>query len=197
MAAAEKDLDSQMRDVLIQLALTSNGNVAKMDKNGGGGSARHYSDALLVGWLDPHDAPHAHYLDLYLREEDDDGRAAIIKRAQEMLDSIRYSSAHEGELATETIDDLYDRIVLVGHDWPAEDVAQAMRITRSVVRKARTARGREQERGLPLDAQGKLPVVERRAMVLHLAKAGRSSREISRLLGASYSTILRDLGRKT
>jgi hypothetical protein len=190
----EMDLDGQMREVLIQLALTSNGNTAKMDSNGGGG---HYADALLVGWLDPHDAPHAHYLDMYMRQEDDDGRRAILERAKDTLDGIRFSRAHGGELETETIDDLYDRIVTLGVGWSCEEVAVALRTTTSIVRKARVARGRDQSNGRPLEKRGRLPVGERRTLVSNLSAAGRDAREVSRLLGVSYSTVLRDLGKKT
>jgi hypothetical protein len=127
-----------MRAVLIQLAMTSNGNTAKMDGNSGGGSARHYADALLVGWLDPLDAPHQRYLDLYMREADDAGRERVLELAEDELDRIRFSRGHAGE--AETLDELFDRIVALGEGWEVNDVAVAMRTTaRSCAARAASA----------------------------------------------------------
>jgi hypothetical protein len=184
-----------MRAVLIQLALTSNGNTAKMDADRGGGSARHYADALLVGWLDPLDAPQHRYFDLYMREQDDAAREAILKLAEEELDRIRISRGHAG--VAETLDELFDRIVALGEGWEANDVAIALRTTASIVRRARRERGRETEKGKPVEDSSGLGRQERRERVLKLKALGRSAREIAHALGIPYSTVLRDLGRKT
>lgn len=193
--AATDDVDGQMRAVLVQLMLTSNGNTAKMDADRGGGSARHYSDALLVGWLDPLDAPHQRYLDLYMRETSDAGRAAVLELARDELDRIRISRGHAG--IAETLDELFDRIVALGEGWPARDVAVSVRTSVSVVRRARRERGRDQETGKPVDDSSGLGRDERRARVLKLKELGRGAREIAHALGVPYSTVLRDLGRKT
>jgi hypothetical protein len=197
MSRGEKDLDAQMRAVLVQLMMTSNGSTAKMDGNTGGGSARHYADTLLVGWLDPLDAPHQRYLDLYMREVDDVGRAKVVALAKDELDRIRYSRGHEGELAAETLEDLFDRIVAAGEGWSVRDVAVHLRTSDAIVRRARRERGRDQEKGKPVEDSSGLGRDERRRRVLKLKDLGRSSREIAHALGVPYSTVLRDLGRKT
>jgi hypothetical protein len=196
--ANETDLDGRMRAVLIQLAMTSNGNTAKMDGNTGGGSVRHYADALLDGWLGPEDAPQLHFFDLYIRETTDEGRLAVVESAEERLDRIRYSRAHAGEEDSESLEDLYDRIVAVGDGWEPNDVANALRITPSLVRRARRERGRDQEKGKPVADGTGLDREERRKRVLHLKQVvGRNDREIARALGIPYSTVRRDLGKKT
>lgn len=184
-----------MRAVLVQLMLTSNGNTAKMDADRGGGSARFYSHVVLDGWLDPLDAPHQRYLDLYMRETTDAGRAAVLELARDELDRIRISRGHAG--IAETLDDLFDRIVLAGDGWPARDVAVSLRTSVAVVKRARRERGRDQETGKPVEDSSGLGRNERRERVLRLKDAGRSAREIAHALGIPYSTVLRDLGRKT
>jgi hypothetical protein len=195
VASGEKDLDAQMRAVLVQLMMTSNGSTAKMDGNTGGGSARHYADALLVGWLDPLDAPHQRYLDLYMRETDDAGRERVLELAKDELDRIKYSRGHAGE--AETLEDLFDRIVAAGEGWEANDVAISLRVTASIVRRARRERGRDQEKGKPVEDSSGLGRDERRRRVLKLKELGRSDREIQHALGIPYSTVRRDLGKKT
>jgi DNA-binding NarL/FixJ family response regulator len=190
----DHDLDGRIRKALLQLAMTSNGNTAKMDANRGGGSARHYADALLVGWLDPLDAPHQRYLDLYMHETTNEGRAAVIALAEDELDRIRISRGHAG--VAETLDDFYDRIVLVGEDWPAAIVAVNVRTSVLIVRRARKERGRDQETGKPVEDSSGLGRQERQRRVRQLASQGRNAREIAHALGIPYNTVRRDLGKK-
>lgn len=187
----ETDLDSRIRSVLVQLMMTSNGSTAKMDGNSRGG---HYADSLLVGWLGPLDAPHQRYLELYMRETTDDGRAAIVALAEEELDRIRFSRGHAG--VAETLDELFDRVVALGEGWEAKDVAIALRTTASIVRRARRERGRDQDKGKPVEDSSGLGRHERRERVSKLKQLGRSDREIAHALGIPYSTVRRDLGKK-
>jgi DNA-directed RNA polymerase specialized sigma24 family protein len=166
-----------------------------MDANRGGGSARHYADALLVGWLDPLDAPQHRYLDLYTRETTDAGRAAVLALAEDELDRIRISRGHAG--IAETLDEFFDRIVAVGEGWPAREVAVSLRTSVAIVNRARRERGRDQEKGKPVEDSSGLGREERRARVTKLKALGRSDREIAHALGIKYSTVRRDLGKKT
>jgi IS30 family transposase len=65
------------------------------------------------------------------------------------------------------------------------------------VRRARRERGRDQEKGKPVEDSSGLGRDERRRRVQHLKSLGRSAREIAHALGIPYSTVLRDLGKKT
>lgn len=191
MATAEHDLDSRMRTALLALMLTSNGAVARMDANSSGG---HHGHVILDGWLDPLDAPHQRYLDLYNREPTEQGRAAILALAEEELDRIRHSRGHAG--VAETLEDLFDRVVAAGEGWPAKDVAVSLRTSVAVVRRARRERGRDQETGKPVEDSSGLGRQQRQERVRQLAALGRTSREIAHSLGVPYNTVRRDLGKK-
>jgi hypothetical protein len=143
--SAGDDADSRMRRVLTQLALTSNGRTSRLDGNSGGGSSRHHSDALLVGWLDPLDAPQHRYVALYMRGRRPTPSARRSSTSADELDRIRISRGHAG--VAETLEELYDRIVAVGEGWPARDVANSVRTSVAIVRRARKERGRDQENG--------------------------------------------------
>lgn len=174
----EMDLETRMRAVLARLAMTGN-------------RPRRGTEEI---WLDPLDAPHQRYAALYLHEETDDGRAAVLALAEVELDRIRFSRGHAG--AAETLEELFDRIVAAGEGWPEGDVAIRLRTTPAIVRRARRERGRDQ-RGRPVEDSSGLGRTERRARVRTLDELGRSAREIAHALGIPYSTVLRDLGRKT
>jgi hypothetical protein len=111
----------------------------------------------------------------------------VLELAEEELDRIRFSRGHAGE--AETLDELFDRIVALGEGWEANDVAVAMRVTGSIVRRARRERGRDQEKGKPVEDSSGLGRDERRRRVLKLKELGRSDREIQHALGIPYSTV--------
>jgi hypothetical protein len=173
----EMDLESRMRELLTQLAMT--------------GNRPRRPDVL---WLDPLDAPHQRYLDLYIREETDEGRAAVVALAEVELDRIRFSRGHPG--AAETLEELFDRIVHAGEGWSEREVAIRLRTTEAIVRRARRTRPRP-TRGRPVEDSSGLGRDERRGRVRTLDELGYSAREIAHALGIPYSTVLRDLGRKT
>jgi hypothetical protein len=156
------DVDTRMRAVLVQLALTSNGNVAKMDANRGGGSARHYADALLVGWLDPLDAPHQRYLDLYIAEETDAERAAV-------LDLAETSSTASASRAGTPASPRRSTSSSTGSS-PSARAGQRATSRSACARASRSSprapeRGRDQEKGKPVEDSSGLGRDERRARV--------------------------------
>jgi hypothetical protein len=63
--------------------------------------------------------------------------------------------------------------------------------------RARRERGRDQETGKPVEDSSGLGRDERRAACSSSRSRRRSAREIAHALGIPYSTVLRDLGRKT
>lgn len=186
-----------MQEVLLQLALTSSTAAARMDADSGGGSVRYYSDSLLVGTLGPdeHGAPALFYARAYDAAETDQARQTVYEEARATLEAIRRSKGDPTKV--ETREELHARIVEHGEGWPARDVAAWAKTSVRIVHVARHEAGRDEEFGRP-PANGKaLEVGVRRAQVLERAELGMSARQIAFALSLPYSTVLRDLGRKS
>jgi hypothetical protein len=183
-----------MRQVLLELALTSNAGAARMDASSGGGSARYYTDTLLAGTLGPGDAPHLHYAELYAQAETEEARERVFQEARETLQHIRRSSGDPTRV--ESRKELHARIVEHGEWVPKEEMARRARTSVSVVVKARRDAGRDEDLGLKPRDMGRAPPAIRRARVRELDEKGSSAKQIAFALGLKYSTVLRDLGRK-
>lgn len=187
-----QELEQRFRAVLIQLELLSNGSIAKMDGNSGGGSVRHYADHIPT--LGRHDAPHLYYRDRWTRAQGDAEREQILEAAEKELDAARKSQADPS--VAETREERDRRIVDEGDGWPARDVATHFRCGIRDVWAARRAAGRDEETGKSPNG-APTPVDARPERVRELADKGMSARRIAFALGLSYSTVLRDLGRKS
>jgi len=132
-----------MRVLLTQLELISNGSIARMDGNSGGGSARHYADVIPV--LGRHDAPHLYWRERWARATDDTEREQILAAAEHELRQTRHSSADR--TLAETREQRDRRIVAEGEGWSARDVATHFRCGIRDVWAARRAAGRDEENG--------------------------------------------------
>jgi hypothetical protein len=177
-----------MREVLLQLALTSNGASASFEASTSGG---YYSD--VIPRLGQHDAPHLFYARVYDLQETDEGRERVLELAQEELKNIRVSQADPA--AEESHDDLKARIVQQGEGYTLDEVARWARCLKRTVREARRDAGRDEEWGRPILNGHEL--ADRDAKIRELAGEGMPARQIAlRLRPVSYSTVLRVLGRK-
>lgn len=180
------DVDTRMRDVLLQLALTSNGRTASYDSSGG--------DALDIPTLGAGDAPHLHYLQRWRQATTDTDRAAILEAAQATLRDILHSRGDRRR--EESKADRDARIVERGDGIHAREIAIWARCGIRDVWKAREAAGRDPEYGRPLRGPGELTAHQRQAEAARMAERGMSARQIALTLRVSTSTIRRDLGRK-
>lgn len=183
MGQTIEDIRAQARPVLVRLALVSSAPAGRMDampRSRGTPEHRRPPGEVL---------PVAEVLALRL------DRIETVELAREVLDEARAELAHALRRgmaydATETADDLAERIVEDGCGWPVDDVVLAMRCLPSFVRRARLTAGRDPETGLtPPDSD---PMEVARV----LADAGRSTRTIERLTGVPRSTLRYRLGFK-
>jgi transposase len=181
-----EDVQIRMRDVLLQLALTSNGRTASYASSGG--SETDYSPSLSFG-----DAPHLHFAKLWNAAETDGRREEVLAEAEETLDAIVRSHGDPGRI--ETKQELYARIVSEGEGWSARDVATRFRCGISVVWHARAGDGRDIEYGRRPRNGRALTADERQAEVSRLLDEGMSARQIANALRVGYNTVRRDLGR--
>lgn len=191
------DLDARMRDVLLQLALISQGRTASYNSSGGAEvdyTPIAFTAAGDVVPLSRDQAPHEYYARAYDRAETEEARERVYKAAAQLLDDLRRSSGDPGRV--ETKQQLFARIVNDGAGWHAQDVANRMRCGVTLVRKAREEAGRETETGRPLRNGRELTHDERHAEIERLLADGLSARQVARALRLSYSTVLRDIGTK-
>jgi hypothetical protein len=127
------DLEREMRRVLMDLEMTSNGVTASLDGNGGGapGSAPPKS-----GDWDP---PHLRYRRKWNTAGNDGERRRVLERARDELDSIRVSRAGEG---SETEAERTRRMLREGEGFTAREVAVRFATTEAAVRRTRERHGR-------------------------------------------------------
>lgn len=180
--------DRKMRQVLVQLALTSNGGTLNYEGSSSGG---HHSDS--VPSLGQHDAPHLHFADLYRRALSPAGRVLVLEMAADELDHIRRSRGDPSR--EETREERDARIVEHGEGYTVDEVAVWARCSKQAVRAARRDAGREEETGKkPVNGHelgaGLVDEIRRRI------DRGTSARQVAKALSLSYSTVLRALGRK-
>jgi hypothetical protein len=176
-----EDIRTQARPVLVRLALVSSAPTGRMDAmprtHGTPEHRRPPGEAIPV-------AEHlAHRLSQVISVRE---AAALLDEARaELSHALRRGMAYD---ATETSDELAERIIEDGCGWPVADVARAMRCLPSFVRRAREAVGRDPETGLTL------PDADPMDAARVLAEAGRSTRTIERLTGIPRSTLRYRLG---
>jgi DNA-binding transcriptional ArsR family regulator len=182
------ELEIRMREVLLQLALTSNGRTSSY--NSSGGSEHDYTPTLGAG-----DAPHLHFARLWNAASSDAQRAEIFDQAQATLRQVLHSSGDPGR--TESKADRDTRIVEVGEALPAREVAYRFHCGIRDVWNARATAGRETEFGRKPRNGRELSPDARRGEVERLAGDGMSARQIAVALDLSYSTVRRDLGAKS
>jgi hypothetical protein len=187
------DLNQQMRTVLMQLALVSNGSTATIDADRGGGSARHYEHAVLAGTLRGAE-PHKHFQRLYNAAATRAEREVVLDQAREVLSEILHSPPPPTSF--ETLEE--KRAWIVKHCEGLTTQEAAIRAYTGVltVYKARVDAGREPDRGRETNAVRYDSIAERRARVRELAEQDMSAKSIAKYLGLSYNTVRRDLGKR-
>lgn len=183
------EVDREMRQVLLQLELTSNG--ATLNYEGSSSGGYYGSDAIPA--LGEHDAPHLFWARMYARADTRDGRARVLELARSELKDIMRSRGDPSK--EETKEALAARIVEHGEGEPVDVVAVWARCTVTFVRTARREAGREEERGkTPINGRelgaGLADEIRRRV------ETGSSARQVAKALSLSYSTVLRALGQK-
>lgn len=178
----------RMRDVLLQLALTSNGRTASWDASGS--SEADYTPALGVG-----DAPELYFAAEWDAADSDARREQLLEQASGVLKDIRQSSGDPTRVESRADRDA--RIVEHGEGLPAREVANTFRCGITDVWRAREEDGRETDYGRRPRNGHELSTDERQAEVERLAgEEGMRARQIANALGLSYSTVLRALQRK-
>lgn len=192
--AEETELDSTMRTLLMQLALTSNGTTATVDANRGGGSARYYEHAILADTLHPGDEPHKVFERRYNEATTRAEREIVIEQARERLNAIRRSRPRP--TVFETLDEKQEWIVRHCEGLNRQQAAVSAYTGVKVVYAARVKHGREPDYGRETNAIRYANVDERRRRVRELAEQGMSATSIAKQLGLAYSTVRRDLGKK-
>jgi hypothetical protein len=188
------ELEIRMRDVLLQLAMTSNGRTTTLDSSGVGTADYVLVDDSGRAKLARGDAPHLTFAELWDLADDDHGREQVLKRAKDELDHIRKSHADPTKI--ETKDQLSTRIVREGAGFPAKDVAIAMRTGVTVVWKARQAVGRDIEFGELLRGGRELSLEEQKIEVIRLKRTGLSQRQIALRLNITHASVRYVLARQ-
>lgn len=182
MREARVGLRHQMREVLAQLELVSHGTITNYNPSGGGGESE---QALPAGGSG---AEHLKWRRLFERATSDKERRTLIDQAWQELEQLR--GRVERPVPTgETLEQRNSRIVKDGEGYTVREVAIAFRCGEREVRKARTAAGREPERGLE-------PESPDRARIVELAAQGRTVASLVIQFGLSRSTIERYLGKR-
>lgn len=181
------DTESRMREVLLQLALTSNGRTASFDV--AGSSEPDWTPSLTFG-----DAPHEYYAAWWERCESDSERELCLDAARHELHEVRHS---RGDRRVQESKSERDKRIVDGFEGiEAGEVAIRVRCGVRDVWSARDAAGRDRDFGRKPRAGPHLSTVDRRAEVDRLAAEGMSARQIAFALGVHYDTVRRDLGRK-
>jgi hypothetical protein len=209
--ATRAELDRQMRGVLAQLATVSHVSAAGYQPSGRSGatSSRDLSGGDLGAdvFARRYGPPFHEPTKRWPGAQDNDHRAVVLRAARDELDHVRGRGSAVTRPTGETAADRDHRIVhgYVDHrtgirenfeGWPPEDVAMNTGTTAARVRKIRLRAGRDPENGTELAVAAELPAAERRRRARELAAAGSTLTQISHQLGASRSTIERDLGKR-
>jgi hypothetical protein len=180
-------LDAQMRGVLLALAMTAQGKAyafAPVTSH----AAPESSEPL--GESDP---PHLLFARRFNGCRDDEGRRAVLKAAQDELDSILYVTKPTRPM--ETPSQREGRIIREGEGWHSREVAVAHRMLEREVWAIRRRHLRDKDYGRVVEAKD-LTTVERRQRVRELKATGMATRSIAFRLGVSHDTVWRDLGRE-
>jgi hypothetical protein len=187
------DLETEMRKVLLALALLSNGSTTGWESSSGGGSARHYEDHIPQ--LGYGDAPHLYWAKRWHECTSDQERDAVLTLATTALEEATTSRADF--TAVESAAELHARIVELAGYVDRKEAAVRARTSEAVVARAWREAGLDEYTGRPVTSLAGLPADQRRARVReYAATVTTNARAIARALGISYSTVLRDLDRR-
>jgi hypothetical protein len=176
-----------MGEVLLQLALTSNGRTAAYDSSGGGEADYVLVDDNGRARLDPADAPHLLYAAAWDAAGDDEERRQVLEEAKDTLDRIRRS--HADPTVAETKEERDRRIIKEGKGWPASEVAIHIRCGVTDVHKARAAAGLDVEFGEQKVNGRALTREQRNAEILHMTQKGMNPFQIAEALGIPRSSV--------
>jgi len=184
-------LEREMRRVLLDLEMTSNGKTASFDASGGGAFG---SKPPVSGGCDLRtDPPHVYWRRRWNEADSDSRRRELLQRAQEELRAIRKAPPPRPE---ETEAKRVERLLKDGEGWTAEETALAFRMTPSAVRKIRLGHGRDPERGLdePMKPmKDGTPEERRRRARILMGEHRLSLRNAALVMGVSHETVRRDL----
>lgn len=181
------EVELRFREVLLQLALLSNGRTASWEPSGGGGDS--------TPMLGPEDAPHEYFAKRWDRATSYFEREKILRAAEERLKHERRSRGDRGRVESKADRDA--RIIEYGEGLPAREVANWARCGIKDVWNAREEAGRDTDRGRKPRNGRALENGERRAEIQRLAEDEQMpARQIANALELSYSTVLRELGQK-
>lgn len=187
-------LQREMRRVLLELEMTSNGKTASFNSGGRGEFA---SRPPVSGGCDLRsDPPHIYWRRKWNEATGDDGRRRVLDGAREELRFLRRAPPPPRDLREETEEERDERLLRDGDGWRVEEVATAFKMTPSAVRRVRRQHGRDPERGTD-DVDLPMPygsLEERRRRARHLVyERGLSMRAAALKMGVSHETVRRDL----
>lgn len=194
-------LDGAMRQVLAELAVTSNGRIAAYNPTGG-----HASDPgdVTTGDANP---PHLDYAvrygepfhtctsDCYHRDpaDDDHQRRQVLDQAREHLERLR-GRDHHPRPAGETSDDTIRRMLTETEGWTPDEVERSrFRMSARLVRRNRIAGGRDADTGHVVDDQADEHDEDLADRAVELRSRGMSQRQIAFILGKDKRQITRYL----
>lgn len=192
--ATGRTLESMMQQLLLELAMTSNG--ASLNY-GGSSSGGHAQPIPTLGIFD---APHLYFASEWDRAADDFERAIVVQRAREQLVEIRRGPDPLPSVpgnVQEFLEELEQRIVRFGVGLTAHEVTLSAKCTVTFVREARERAGRDPERGQLLLRWKQMTTVEQEQTLDEMRAEGMSGRAIAAsFVDVSWSTIARRLGMK-
>jgi hypothetical protein len=178
-----------MQQLLLELAMTSNGSSLNYAGSSSGGHAQ------PIPMLGLFDAPHLYFAAEWERATSDEERAIVVQRARDALQEIR-CAPEPAPLVAESAEELERRIVRYGVGLTPREVTLSAKCTATFVRAARVRAGRDPERGRLLRRWKDMTAPERQETLEQLRAEGMSGRTIAESLHTSYSTIARALGWK-
>lgn len=186
------EIETRMREVLLALALTSNGRTSAFDSSGGGTPDYVLVDDKGRGKLARGDAPELYYRSEWEAALDRTAREQVLAAAQKELDHIRHS--HADRDAGESREDRDRRIVKDGRGISAREVALSVRCGVKDVWNARRAAGVDTEFGL--ESRNGRSMRNRDEEIKRLTSNGMNAAQVAQALQLSASTVRRALGLK-
>jgi DNA invertase Pin-like site-specific DNA recombinase len=187
---ADPSLEQEMRQVLMDLEMTSCGITGSYGAGNGGGAFA--SAAPKSGDESP---PHVRLREQWNATRSNPERQRLLARARDELDQIRHSRAGQGE-EDETARTA--RLLKDGEGFTAAEVALSFRMTVAAVERTRWRHGRDKRLGKvePMQPMPDATPTERRERAQLLRdEHGMSTRQIAILLDVDQSTIVRDFQR--
>jgi hypothetical protein len=137
-------LGRQMRSVLAQLELTSNGTTASPD-------AMHGGESLRLPQSGDSNPPHVEFRERWNATVDDTQREELIAEAREDLARLTgHGSASLPRPEGETVPERNARMIREGAGWSPEQVSLVFHMSVTEIRKARAAAGCLMDTGYPI-----------------------------------------------